>query len=67
MAMKTTAPRPKRTQTAIRLPDDVITRLDRLAARWTSEGPGVPITRSDVLRTLLLRALEQEEARRARR
>jgi predicted transcriptional regulator len=58
--------RPKQSQTAIRLPDDLLQRLDRIAARWTKEGPGVAVTRSDVMRVLLLRAVEQEEARRVR-
>ena len=57
------ANRPKKTQTAIRLPDDLLARLDRIAARWTKEGPGMTATRSDVVRGLLLRAVEQEERR----
>ncbi len=57
--------RPKKTQMAFRLPDDLIARLDRVAAKWTKEGP-VPATRSDVLRVLLTRAVEQEEKRHGR-
>lgn len=61
----TSTERPKQTQIAIRLPDDLLARLDRIAAKWTKGGP-VPATRSDVLRVLLTRAVEAEEKRHAR-
>jgi hypothetical protein len=57
--------KPPTTQTAIRLPSDLLPRLDRIAEKWTKAGP-VPVTRSDVLRALLLRAVEAEERRHAR-
>jgi predicted transcriptional regulator len=61
----TPADRSKKTQMAFRLPDDLIARLDRIAAKWTKEGP-VPATRSDALRVLLTRAVEHEEKRHVR-
>jgi predicted transcriptional regulator len=57
--------RRRQTQTTFRLPDDLLTRLDRIADKWTKAGP-VPVNRSDVVRVLLARAVEQEEVRRAR-
>jgi metal-responsive CopG/Arc/MetJ family transcriptional regulator len=58
--------KPRQTQTAIRLPNDLLERLDRIAERWTNDGPGMTATRSDVVRALLLRAVEQEEKRHGR-
>lgn len=53
-------------QTAVRLPLDLIPRIDRIAKKWTKAGP-VPVRRSDVIRALLLRAVEEEESRHGRR
>jgi metal-responsive CopG/Arc/MetJ family transcriptional regulator len=50
---------------SLRLPRDLLDRLDRLAEKWTKSGP-VPVNRSDVIRALLLRAVEQEEKRHGR-
>lgn len=60
-------PRTKTTQTAIRLPEDLLERLDRIAERWTKERPGMVATRSDVMRALLHRAIEAEEKSHGRR
>jgi metal-responsive CopG/Arc/MetJ family transcriptional regulator len=57
--------RRKQTPIAIRLPDDLLERLHRIAAKWTKDGP-VPATRSDAIRVLLTRAVEQEEKRHGR-
>jgi predicted transcriptional regulator len=59
------ADRPKQTPVTFRLPDDLLERLDRIAARWTKDGP-VPATRTDAVRVLLTRAVEAEEKRHAR-
>lgn len=57
---------PKRTpgtqQTAFRLPTDLVRRLDRHAKRLEAERPGLAVSRADVVRMLLTRALDQEEA-----
>lgn len=50
-------------QTAFRLPADLIRRLDRLAERFARERPGLAVTRADVVRILLTRAVEEEEER----
>jgi predicted transcriptional regulator len=63
MSTMSPAKRPKQTQTAIRLPDDLLGRLDRLAAKMSKERPGMVVTRSDVVRSLLLRAVAEEEKR----
>jgi hypothetical protein len=55
-------PQPKQ-QTAFRLPSALIAKLDRIAERLTAERPGIPITRADVVRMLLTRAVEEEEGR----
>jgi metal-responsive CopG/Arc/MetJ family transcriptional regulator len=57
--------RPRQTQTAVRLPDDLYPRLDRIAERWTKAGP-VPVNRSGVIRALLERAVQEEEKRHGR-
>lgn len=48
-------------QTAIRLPSELLERVDRLAAQWQAERPGQRVARSDVLRVLLLQALDTAE------
>lgn len=49
-------------QTAMRIPAELLDRLDRLAEVWRAERPGFRTTRSDVLRVLLLEALDRAEA-----
>lgn len=49
-------------QTAIRLPSELLDRIDRLAARWEAERPGQRVARSDVLRVLVLQGLDLAEA-----
>lgn len=49
-------------QTAIRIPAELLERLDRMAEVWRAERPGARMTRSDVLRVLLLQALDRAEA-----
>ena len=51
------------TQTAFRLPPDLVAKLDRIADRLSAERPGIPITRADVVRMLLTRAVKEEETR----
>jgi predicted transcriptional regulator len=58
-------PSKPQTQTTFRLPPDLLDRLDRIAERWTKAGP-VPVNRSDVVRVLLTRGVEQEEKRHGR-
>jgi len=55
--------RPATQQTAFRLPPDLIRRLDKLAARYSREQPGLSFTRADVVRVLLARSVAAEEAR----
>ena len=50
------------TQVAFRLPDELLKRLDRHAERMRETQPGVNVSRTDVVRMLLTRALEQAEA-----
>jgi hypothetical protein len=49
------------TQVAFRLPDSLITRLDRHVERMSKENPGLDFTRVDAVRSLLTRALDQIE------
>lgn len=46
-----------------RLPDELVKRLDRYAARLSEERPGLHFTRADALRLLLIEALDREEER----
>ena len=47
------------TQVAFRLPDDLLKRIDKHAERMRDAQPGVNVTRTDVVRMLLTRALDQ--------
>jgi predicted DNA-binding protein len=49
-------------QTAFRLPVSLLERLDAYADRLRAEQPGINITRADVVRLLLSRALSEVEA-----
>lgn len=57
--------RKHQTQTAIRLTDELLERVDRLAERMSAAG--VPITRADVHRLAVLRGVERLEAERKKR
>ncbi len=48
------------TLVAVRLPDTLLARVDHLAERWSRERPGLPVTRSDVVRVLLERGVDAE-------
>jgi hypothetical protein len=58
----------KRTlQIFVRMPEDLVTALDRYLERLRSEQPGTNLSRSDVIRLLLyraLRAIEEAESER---
>jgi hypothetical protein len=60
--MKTTAKadKGKGRNTAIRLPDALLARVDEYAALVSAQMPGVHVTRSDAIRVLLLRGLETD-------
>ena len=49
------------TNTAFRLPKDLIDRIDKHLERMGPELPGRVLTRSDAVRVLLLQALEVAE------
>jgi hypothetical protein len=51
-------------QTGIRLPAEIIERLDQQVERMRKRTPGVRITRSDAMRILLARALGEAERER---
>ena len=42
----------------MRLPDSLIERLERFAEQMRAEQPGVAVSRTDVVRLLLTRAVE---------
>jgi Arc/MetJ-type ribon-helix-helix transcriptional regulator len=46
---------------AFRLPEEIITRLDRHLERMATQSPGLVLTRSDAVRVLLLKALDEAE------
>ncbi len=50
-----------KTLTAFRLEQALLDRLDAHAARMTEAMPGVTFTRSQAVRTLLIKALDLEE------
>jgi len=45
-------------QVAFRLPVDLLKRIDKHAERMRDQQPGVNVTRTDVVRMLLTRALD---------
>jgi Arc/MetJ-type ribon-helix-helix transcriptional regulator len=56
-------------QIYLRMPEDLLTALDRYTERMRAEQPGINLSRSDVIRFLLSKALtamrEAEEERRS--
>ncbi len=55
----------QRVQTAIRLPESLLKRLDKLAERMSR--PGLTITRAEVLRLAALKGVERLEAEKKKR
>jgi hypothetical protein len=53
-------------QIAFRLTEGLLSRLDRLAKRLSGERPGLRVTRTDVVRMLLTRGLDEAEGREER-
>jgi hypothetical protein len=51
------------TQVAFRLPDRLLARIDRHAKRLAKEQRGVQFTRTDAIRDLLGRALDEAEGK----
>jgi len=47
-------------QTAFRLPEDLLDRVDAYAVKLARELPGLGVTRADAVRRLLEQALERE-------
>jgi predicted DNA-binding protein len=56
----TTKDSEEQVQTAIRLPQSLLDRLDRLAEKMSQ--PGMKITRTEVLRLALFKGVDQLEA-----
>lgn len=52
-----------KTQTAFRLEDELVERLDLYAERLNREQPGLGVTRATVVRMLLIKALDEVEGR----
>lgn len=53
-------------QTAFRLTVELLARLDRYAEHLQREHPGLTITRTDALRMILSRVLDEFEAKSAK-
>ncbi len=49
------------TQVPVRLPDDILKRLDKHIERMQAAEPGLTFTRADAVRTLVVRGLEVVE------
>lgn len=49
------------TQVPVRLPDDILKRLDKHVERMQVAEPGLKFTRADAVRTLVVRGLEVVE------
>jgi len=45
-------------QVAFRIPEDMLTEVDQVAAWMAASNPGVRVTRADVIRYLLARGLK---------
>ena len=51
-------------QTALRIPTDLVDRLDAYIAKLRKKQRGIKVTRSDAIRLLLSRALDDAERER---
>ena len=51
------------TQLAFRLPKSLLARVDAYAKRLNAATPGLDVTRTDAVRTLLTQALDRAEAK----
>lgn len=51
-------------QTALRIPTDLVDRLDNFIAKLRKKQRGIKVTRSDAMRLLLARALDDAERER---
>lgn len=46
-------------QIAVRLPEAMVRRLDRIASRMSKEKPGVRVTRASVIRMFVLAGIDR--------
>jgi len=53
---------PTSTTIQVRLPDDILIKIDRVAQEMTEHRGGEPVNRSEVVRVLLRRALAAENS-----
>ena len=51
----------------VRLADDLVNKLDVYAEKMAAQHAGMRVTRSDVVRLLLTRALGEEESKKSKR
>lgn len=51
---------------AFRMPPELVARLDRHADRMSKATPGLTFTRTDAIRSLLTKALDDVETKRSR-
>ncbi len=65
--MKKQEKKTKTTQTAFRLPPDLLERLDRHVDRVNADSPGLDVNRTDVVRMLLTKGLDEAEREAGRR
>jgi predicted DNA-binding protein len=54
------------TQTAIRLPDSLLERIDKIAERMSQPGLN-PVTRAEVIRLFVMQGADRADAERERR
>jgi hypothetical protein len=54
-------------QTGIRLPEDMLARIDAFAARMQKEQPGLDVTRAVAMRVLIAKGLETVEQKKTKR
>lgn len=52
-------------QIAVRLPEAVVRKLDRIATQMTKEKPGVRVTRAAVIRMLVMQGIDPRERKTA--
>jgi hypothetical protein len=65
--MKKQEKKSETTQTAFRLPRDLLERLDRHVDRVNANSPGLDMNRTDVVRMLLTKGLDEAEREAGRR
>ncbi|WP_159089246.1 hypothetical protein [Tateyamaria sp. Alg231-49] len=51
---------------AVRLPEDIVSKIDKYMAELQEQFPGLTVTRADAVRQLLIAGLKAEKSKRSK-